>query len=186
MAFADMAAFRGPLYRPHRSGVPRQHKRQINLARNRTDLPLYRRGDIRKPRSSRSPDVRKVGWHIKQDLETGRNSETPSAVCAIDKSTAIAGTEIHPVLTLKTAHGHDEAGVRDVRPIRCNFVFRGRTGVSPGINRAEDRVCPKQTYLESSFRHGRLNQVLFSGIDMTGARPQKTEQPALPRIPTNQ
>jgi hypothetical protein len=163
-----------------------EHKRQINLARDRTDLPLYRRSNIRKPRASRGSDVCNVARQIKQYLQTGRNSEAPSGVCAIDKSAAVTGTEIHPVLTLQAAHGHNEAGVRDIRPIRRDFVFGGWTRVSLGVNRAKDRVCPQQTYLESSFRHGRPNEVLFSDIDLTGARLQKTEQPALPRIPRNQ
>src|SRR5258706_4353784 len=157
-----------------------QHKRQITLARDRTDLPLYRRGNIGKPRSSRGSDVCNVGRHIKQDLQTGRNSEAPSGICAIDKSTAIAGTEIHPVLTLKTAHRHDEAGVRDVRPIRRDFIFRGWTRVRLCVDRAEECAGPKQTYLESSFWHGLPKSKAFVRV-----RSKRGEQPASPGIPPN-
>jgi len=109
--------------------------------------------NIRKPRVPRGADVRNVGRHIQQQLQTGRNSETPSRVGAIDKPAAVPGADIHPVLALKTAHGHDQAGVRDIRPVRRDFSFRGWTGVRLCVDRAEDRVRPKQEYLESSFLH---------------------------------
>jgi hypothetical protein len=69
------------------------------------------------------------------------------------RSTAVPSAEIHPILTLKTAHRHDEAGVRDIQPVRRDFVLGGRTSVRPWVDRAENRKRRQQTYLESSFGH---------------------------------
>jgi hypothetical protein len=70
------------------------------------------------------------------------------------RSTAVPSAEIHPILTLKTAHRHDEAGVRDIQPVRRDFVLGGRTSVRPWVDRAENRKRRQQTYLESAFGHG--------------------------------
>jgi hypothetical protein len=66
--------------------------------------------------------------------------------------------KFHPVLTLKAAHGHDQAGVRDIRPVRRDFILGGWTGVRLCVDRTEDRKRGQPTCLESSFGHGNLDR----------------------------
>src|SRR6202171_5706965 len=131
---------------------------QVDLPRYRTDLPLYRRSSIRKPRTSRSADVCKIRRQIQQQLQARRYAHAPSGICAVDRSTAVPSADIHSILTLKAAHRHDEAGVRDVRPVRCDFVFDGRTSLRLCVDRAENRNRRQQTYLESSSAHENLDR----------------------------
>src|SRR5229473_4706574 len=131
---------------------------QVDLPRYRTDLPLYRRSNIRKPRTSRSADVCKIRRQIQQQLQARRYAQAPSGVCAIDRSTAVPSADIHSVLALKTARGHDEAGVRDIRPVRCDFVLGGRTTLRLCVHRAEYRNRRQQTDLESSSAHENLDR----------------------------
>src|ERR1700737_3234937 len=119
--------------------------------KNSVSIPLT-------PPTSRSADVCKIRRQIQQQLQARRYAQAPSGVCAIDRSTAVPSADIHSVLTLKTAHGHDEAGVRDIRPVRCDFVLDGRTTLRLCVDRAQNRNRRQQTYLESSSAHENLDR----------------------------
>jgi len=130
-----------------------EHQGQVDLPRYRADLPLDGWSDIRKSRASRRFNVCEVGRQVHQQFEAGGYPQSPSRVRAVDRPTAIPSAEIHPVLTLETAHGHDEAGVGDIRPVRRDLVFSGRASVSLCVDGSEDCKRRQQTYLESSLGH---------------------------------
>jgi hypothetical protein len=78
-----------------------------------------------------------MGWRVYEQFETGHNSQAPSRICAVHKSTAVSRAEIDPVLALQASRGHNNAGVCDIGSIGADRVLAGWTIIRLRTDRVE-------------------------------------------------
>jgi hypothetical protein len=84
-----------------------------------------------------------VNWTMREARQLGPEHtlygeiEGPSPLNDILLGVLEGEREVHAILALKTAHRHDETGVRDIGPVRRDFIL-GWARVRPCVDRAED------------------------------------------------